>query len=327
MIVGIIEAMEKKGREASGKWTAFALVAVGVFMGTLDSSIVNISLPAIAANFHVPLSGAIEWVVISYLVVVAASLLTAGMLADLLGRKVLWVSGLGIFTLGSALCGAAPSLPLLILFRAVQGLGAALLMAVGTALITTAFPPSERGRALGLKVLIVATGITVGPTLGGIITERLTWRWIFYVNVPTGVLGIACAAWFLTEDAQRTRERFDPVGAILLGLGLAGLTGGLSFGEELGWASPTVLGMLILSTLVLAAMLPHQLRHPAPTIDLHLFKNRVFASSGASLVLSFLALFASQAAIAVRNSQLFEHAKTLDRLKSEFVAVVSHEVS
>src|ERR1700738_3188117 len=140
--------MEERAQETTGKWTVFALVAIGVFMATLDSSIVNISLPSIAAYFHVPLSGAIEWVIIAYLVVIAGSLLAAGRLADLLGRKALWISGLGIFTFGSALCGAASSLPLLIVFRALQGLGAALLMAVSAAMLTSAFPPNERGRAL-----------------------------------------------------------------------------------------------------------------------------------------------------------------------------------
>ncbi len=195
--------------QATGKWTVFVLVAVGVFMATLDTSIVNISLPSIAAHFQVPLNGAIEWVIIAYLVVVAASLLTAGRLADLIGRKALWLSGLVIFTAGSALCGAAWSLPALIGFRALQGVGGALLMAVSPAMLTTAFPPRERGRALGLNAVIVATGVSVGPTLGGIINQRLTWRWIFYVNVPVGIIGVVVTTFFLLESSPRARGRWD----------------------------------------------------------------------------------------------------------------------
>jgi EmrB/QacA subfamily drug resistance transporter len=284
--------MEERAQETTGKWTVFVLVAIGVFMATLDSSIVNISLPSIADYFHVPLGGAIEWVIIAYLVVIAGSLLAAGRLADLLGRKALWISGLGIFTFGSALCGAASSLPLLIVFRALQGLGGALLMAVSAAMLTSAFPPNERGRALGLNALVVGLGVSAGPTLGGIITERLSWRWIFYVNVPLGLIGIAATAWLFVEHQQRKREQFDPVGGALLALGLAALTGGLSFGPELGWSSGPVLGILAASAVLLAAVVPWELRHPNPTLDLHLFRNRVFASTSASLVLSFVALFA-----------------------------------
>jgi EmrB/QacA subfamily drug resistance transporter len=288
----IMGGMEAKAPDATGKWTVFGLVAVGVFMATLDSSIVNISLPAIAAYFQVPLGGAIEWVIIAYLVVIAGALLTAGRLADVIGRKPLWIAGLGLFTFGSALCGAAPSLPVLILFRAVQGLGGAIVMAVSPAMLTTAFPANERGRALGLNAVIVASGVSAGPVLGGLITERLSWRWIFYVNLPIGLIGIVATIWFLTERAERKREGFDLLGAILLGLGLAGLTGGLSFGEELGWGSAPVLGMLAVSAVCLTAMVPVELKHPYPTLDLRLFRNRVFASTSASLVLSFLALFA-----------------------------------
>jgi EmrB/QacA subfamily drug resistance transporter len=287
----MIRPMQEEAQQ-TGKWTVFALVAIGVFMATLDTSIVNISLPSIAAYFHVPLGGALSWVIIAYLVVIAATLLTAGRLADMLGRKKLWIAGLGIFTLGSALCGAAPSLPALIVFRTLQGLGGSLLMAVSPAMLTSAFPPSERGRALGLNALTVGLGVSAGPTLGGIITASWSWRWIFYVNLPLGMIGIAATAWLLTEQHARKRERFDPLGALLLGVGLAGLTGALSFGPELGWRSVPVLAMLTAAAISVGAVVPWELRHPNPTLDIRLFRNRVFAATSASLVLSFMAIFA-----------------------------------
>jgi EmrB/QacA subfamily drug resistance transporter len=278
--------------ERAGKWTVMAIVAIGVFMATLDSSIVNISLPTIARDFGVPLSGAIEWVVISYLVATAAILLTAGRLADMVGRKVVWSIGLVVFTLGSALCGAAKSLAFLIAMRAFQGIGGALIMAVSPAMLTNAFPPNERGQALGLNALIVSLGISVGPTLGGIITAYFTWRWIFYVNVPIGIIGLIATLRLLTERIHRNLGRFDPQGAMLLAIGLACLTGALSFGQELGWASLPILTALIVSIISLVLLPFVELRVPNPIIVFSLLENRAFGFSLLSLVMSFSSIFA-----------------------------------
>lgn len=278
--------------EQAGKWAVLAIVGVGVFMATLDSSIVNISLPSIATYFGVPLSGAVEWVIIAYLVATAGILLTAGRLADMIGRKAVWTAGLVIFTGGSAICGAAPSLALLIAARALQGLGGSLLMSVSPALLINAFPAKERGRALGLNAVTVALGVSVGPTLGGLITAYLSWRWIFYVNVPIGIIGIIATLRVLTERMHRNPGRFDPLGAILLAIGLAAITGGLSFGQELGWRSPLLIGLLIIGALALALLPFVEARVANPIIDFSMFQNRVFLSANVSLILSFLAMFA-----------------------------------
>jgi EmrB/QacA subfamily drug resistance transporter len=283
---------QRDDREQAGKWAVLGIVAIGVFMATLDSSIVNISLPSIAKYFGVPLNGAVSWIIIAYLVATAAILLTAGRLADMIGRKAVWVGGLILFTGSSALCGLAPSLGFLITSRAIQGLGGALLMAVSPAMLTTAFPPQERGRALGLNAVIVSLGVSVGPTLGGLITAYLTWRWIFYVNVPVGILGLIMTLRVLTEPLHRNPGRFDPWGAALLAIGLAGLTAGLSFGQELGWGSPTLIALLIVGVVALVVLPFVEMRVPNPIIDLSLFRRRVFVSANLSLVLSFLALFA-----------------------------------
>ena len=128
--------------------------------------------------------------IIAYLVAIAGTLLTIGRLADMTGRKALWVTGLGTFALGSAICGAAPRLGVLIAARAFQGIGGALIVSVGPAMLTSAFPSNERGRALGMNAVFVALGTSVGPTLGGLITANFSWRWIFYVNVPLGIIGV-----------------------------------------------------------------------------------------------------------------------------------------
>src|SRR2546421_4441715 len=193
-------------QEQANKWVVLMLVALGAFMTTLDSSIVNIALPAIAHTFGVGVSGAIEWIIIGYLIVIAACLLTLGRLADMVGRKPIYEAGLVIFVLGSICSGAAPSLATLILARLVQGVGAACIFAVNTAMITSVFPASERGRALGLNAVVVALGVTAGPTIGGLITQYLSWRWIFYVNVPIGVLVFSMGMRLLTEPLQRNKQ-------------------------------------------------------------------------------------------------------------------------
>jgi EmrB/QacA subfamily drug resistance transporter len=279
-------------QERPNKWAVMMIVAIGVFMATLDSSIVNISLPAIAAYFSVSLSGAVEWVIIAYLVATTAVLLTAGRLADMMGRKIVWSAGLIIFTVGSALCGAAPSLGILIAARFFQGIGGALLMAVSPALLTSAFPEYERGRALGLNAIAVSLGITVGPTLGGFIAQSFSWRWIFFVNVPIGTIGLILTLRILIERVRRMPGRFDPLGALLLATGLASLTAGFSFGQELGWSSPPILVMLFVGIIMLVTLPFVELRVSNPIIVLSLLKSCVFTSSLFSLIMNFLAVFA-----------------------------------
>lgn len=282
----------KKATGQPNKWAVLVTLAIGIFMATLDSSIVNISLPTIARFFQEPLNGAVEWVIIAYLVVIAGVLLTIGRLADMLGRRLLWVSGLIIFTLGSALCGASPSLLVLIIARAFQGLGGALVMSVSPAILTAAFPAEERGRALGMNAVFVALGTSVGPTLGGLITANFSWRWIFYVNVPLGVVGVVASLLVLRSSQARTRGRFDPAGALLLATGLVALTLGLSFGQEWGWTSPLLISTLVVCVCAFVLLVIVEQRVTDPIIDFQLLRNRVFVSANISLIMSFLALFA-----------------------------------
>jgi len=165
-------------------------------------------------------------------------------------------------------------------------------MSISPAMLTNAFPARERGRALGLNAVVVALGVSVGPTLGGIITEHLTWRWIFYVNVPIGVIGFVASMRVLTEHMRWGRGRFDPLGAVLLAIGLVALTMGLSFGQEWGWTSPLLLSTLVVGITALLALVVVERRVSDPIIDLALLRGRVFLSANASLILSFLALFA-----------------------------------
>lgn len=277
-------------RQGPGRWSVFALVGVGVFMATLDSSIVNVSLHAVAEHFGVEVGPLVSWVVLAYLVVNASLLLTVGRLADLFGYRPIWTLGLGVFSAGSALCALAPSLPLLIAARAVQGVGGALLMAIGPALLLSAFPPSQRGRAIGLHAVVVSVGISSGPVLGGLITERLGYRAIFYLNLPLGVLGAVLAHRLLPRAATKP-VAFDALGALLLAVAFGGLTGGVSLGGELGYGLPT-LALLACSATSFGLLLAHERRAAQPILDLSLFRSRVFSAALASLITNFMAAYA-----------------------------------
>src|SRR4051812_13067175 len=261
------------------KWGVLAVVAIATFMTTLDASIVNIGLPSIARSFGIPLSGPVEWIIIGYLVVIAGTLLTFGRLSDLNGRKPIWLAGLGLFTLGSMLCGAAPSLWWLVAARLFQGLGGSLILANSVAVISDTFPAGERGRALGLNAIALALGASAGPTIGGLITGQLTWRWIFFVNVPLGLLCLLASIRLLPGSPGRAQGRLDLLGALLPGLGLAGITLALSFGPEWGWTSVGVLAAAGagLAALLITPLVERRVRDPA--IDLALLRNRVFASA------------------------------------------------
>src|SRR5947209_4534777 len=276
------------------KWIVLALAAAASFMTTLDGSIVNIGLPSIARTFHTGISGATEWIIIGYLVVIAALLLTFGRLADMMGRKPIFLTGLVVFILGSVLSGLAPSLLLLILARLFQGIGGALIFSVNVAMITSTFPSNERGLALGLNAVVVSLGVAAGPTIGGIITQYLTWRWIFYVNVPICLLVLLAAFSLYHEQRPRPeqRDRFDPLGAIVLAIGLSSLALGLSFGQEWGWLSAGTLAALGTSLAMLSVGVYVDCHIEHPILNLRLVSNRVFAFANISFILCMMALFA-----------------------------------
>ncbi len=273
----------------SRKWLVLSAVAMGIFLATIDGSIVNVALPTLSTALGADFA-TVQWVVLSYLLTITTLLAVVGRLADMYGRKRLYNSGFVVFTVGSLLCGLSPSVGWLIGFRVLQGIGAALILALGLALVTEAFPPQERGRALGIAGSIVSIGIVTGPTLGGVIIENLSWHWIFFVNVPIGIVG----TYLVWRNIPATRppggQAFDFGGAATLCLGLLGILLGLTTGQQEGFTSPQALGLFVFGIFFLLALLYIQRRHPQPIIDPVLFRNRLFTVNLVTGLLVFVGL-------------------------------------
>jgi EmrB/QacA subfamily drug resistance transporter len=273
------------------KWLVFSLVAAGVFMSTLDSSIVNIALPVIMEDFQVTLT-VIEWVPMIYLLTVSALLLTCGRLSDIRGRRLVYCGGFAIFATGSLLCGMAGAASWLIAARMLQGVGAAMLMACSPALVVDAFPLAERGRALGTVGMVVAAGLTTGPALGGFILEHFSWRVIFYINVPIGIVFTAAALRILPPlKITRQHESLDLAGALLLAVCFSSFIAGLSHVHQWGVGS---LQMALAAGLFLAsgaAFARVETRSDHPLFDPTLLGIRLFVLPIAAAVILFISLF------------------------------------
>lgn len=271
------------------KWKAMVVVAIGTFMATLDASIVNVSLPTITSSLRTTLPVA-EWVVAIYLLVITGLLLTLGRLADLIGRKPIYIAGITVFTIGSALCGFSPTIYWLIASRGVQALGAAMIMANGPAITTDAFPASERGKAMGIVGMVVASGLTAGPAVGGFLVGAAGWQSIFLVNIPIGVVGVVVSRMVLRRGPRRWERHFDLPGAFLLLISLSSLTLALSQGPEREWDVHirSLLGMAVLAGVL---FLLREMTAPHPVVDLSLFRNRLFAFANASALINYAATF------------------------------------
>lgn len=262
-------------RDYSRKWLVMSAVAMGIFLATIDGSIVNVALPTLSTALGADFA-TVQWVVLSYLLTITTLQAIVGRLADMYGRRLLYSSGFVVFTLGSLLCGLAPTAGWLIGFRVLQGVGAALILALGLAIVTDAFPRGERGRALGVAGSIVSIGIVTGPTLGGLIIENLSWHWIFFVNVPIGIVGVYLSWRYVPAARPPGGQRFDIAGAATLCLALLGILLGLTLAQRQGFTDPEALALFVFGLFFLGAFVLIQRRHPQPIIDPVLFRSRLF---------------------------------------------------
>jgi EmrB/QacA subfamily drug resistance transporter len=279
-------------RASRRKWWVLVAVGIGTFMSALDSSVVNTILPVIRSYFNSEVAS-VEWAVVVYLLVVSSLLLTFGRLGDLRGHKRIYVSGFLIFVVASAICGLAQSVEMLVISRGVQALGAAMLFANSPAILTKNFPPQQRGQALGMQAMMTYLGLTVGPSLGGWLTQVFGWRAVFYINVPIGLLAFSLSLVFIASEKADAgqNERFDGPGAVFFSAGLIALLLGLNQGSEWGWVSPAILGCGAAAVILLAIFVMIENRRPSPMLDFSLFHSRLFSASTASAILNYVALY------------------------------------
>lgn len=245
---------------------------------------VNVALPSLVETFGTTFP-VVQWVVLAYLLSTSALLPIIGRLADMLGKKAIFLSGFAIYALGSLLCGLAPSIEVLIGFRALQGVGSAVLTSIGLAIVTDIFPAEERGRAIGVTGAVLSSGVVVGPTLGGFLVGGLGWSWVFLSGVPVGLAGFLLALRFVPGYERGERQRFDLAGAALLFATLLALSLALTLGQGLGFAHSLVLGLFAASLLGLAAFMAVERRVGQPLIALELFADRTLT---VGLVVGFI---------------------------------------
>ncbi len=272
-------------------WLVVGTVCIGAFMGQLDASIVTLAFPTLRKAFGASLAS-VQWVGQAYLLVLIGLLTAVGRYADMVGRKLLYTYGFLIFIFGSALCGLAPSLGALAGFRVIQGVGAAMLQANSVAIIVSAVPRGQLGRAIGIQGAAQALGLALGPAVGGALIALGGWRLIFFINVPAGIAGTVLA-WYLIPRSRHlaARTRYDWAGLGLILPAVSALLLAISYGNRLGWGSPVIAGGFAAAALLLAAFVQRERTALSPMVDLSLFRRLSFSAGIGSGLLSYLVLF------------------------------------
>ncbi len=259
-----------------------AICCLSLFIFGVDSTIVNVALPSIQHDLHAPVSG-LQWTVDAYTVVVASFLILAGSTADRFGRRRVFQIGLATFTVGSLLCSVAPGLGWLVAFRMLQAIGGSMMNPVAVSIIANTFTdPGERARAIGIWGGVFGLSIAAGPVLGGVLTDSVGWRGIFWVNIPIGVGAIVLTALFVPESRAARPRRIDPVGQALVITALASLTYAIIEGPRAGWLSPEIVGLFAASAAAAAGLIGYEPRRKEPLLDLRFFRSAPF--SGATLI-------------------------------------------
>ncbi|WP_420122303.1 MFS transporter, partial [Nakamurella sp.] len=271
----------------------FVTVMLGMLLSALDQTIVTTALPTIVGDLGG--AGHMSWVVTAYLLAETISTVLAGRFGDMFGRKIMFQLSVAVFIIGSFFCGLAQDMEMLIVSRAVQGLGGGGLAVTATALIGEVIPLRERGRYQGALGAVFGVTTVIGPLLGGLFTDHLSWRWAFYVNVPIALIVIAMAATTIPKLTERSKVPVDYLGVLFIGLGATGLTLATTWGgSEYAWSSPTILGLFAGSAVAIALFVFVESRAAAPILPLHLFRSRVFTVSS---ILSFVVGFAMMGSI------------------------------
>jgi EmrB/QacA subfamily drug resistance transporter len=277
--------------EENKKWWTLAAVSVGLFMIMLDNTVVNVALPSIRSSLGMSIEG-LEWVVAGYALTFAAFMLIGGKLADFVGRRRVFMIGLLVFTAASLACGMASSGGVLIGARIVQGLGGAMMNPATLSIITATFPPRERGRAIGIWAGVSAMALAIGPLVGGLLTEHVNWNWIFFINVPVGILGLLAAPLLIDETRDTTAEqRLDIPGLTASAVGLFALSYAFIEANNYGWGSPRIIAAFVVAAISLVTFVLLERHQRAPMLDLSLFRNRTFSGANGAMLFVGLAMF------------------------------------
>jgi EmrB/QacA subfamily drug resistance transporter len=269
------------------RWRILSITSVGLFMASLDLFIVNLALPSIAKDFGDASLSSLSWVLNGYAIVFAALLVPAGRIADRIGRKRVFLSGLLLFSIASALCAAAPSVGVLVAARVLQAAGGSMMLPTTLGLILPAFPPEKRAVAVGIWSAVGGVAAALGPAIGGVLLE-LSWRWIFLVNVPIGLVTVVLA-WRTLDEIREPRAgaRPDGVGAVELALGIGLLTAGIVKGPDWGWDDPRILSAFVGAIVLVVAFVRRSAHHPAPVLELPMLRIRSFSVANAAALVFF----------------------------------------
>ena len=276
--------------EERRKWWTLAAVSFGLFMIMLDNTVVNVALPSIQEDLGATLSQ-LQWIVTGYALTFAALMLVGGKLADAYGRRLIFVIGIVIFTLASLWCGLSDTSEMLIAARIVQGAGAALMNPATLSIISATFPPKQRGAAIGIWAGISALALAIGPLVGGLLTEHLSWHWIFFINVPVGIVAIVASFLLITESKDETHESLDLPGLGTSALGLFALTYGLIEANAYGWTSARIVGSFAVAVISLVSFVLIERRRRYPMLDLTLFRSGTYTGANVSMLLVALSMF------------------------------------
>ncbi len=280
------------------KWWVFGTIAIGTFLSVVDHGSVLVALPSIERHFGSDLP-TVQWIVVGYALAISVLILPMGRLADIIGRKSVYVGGMAVFVVAAFLAGASPNLASLIAAKIFQGVGSAMVQGSGMAMVVGAFPGTERGKALGTHLSVVGTGAVAGPAIGGLLVSAFDWRSVFFANVPVGMVTIALSMLILPLSKPEpvegaAKQSFDWGGAILSGLALLGFLLVVGNGDRVGWTSPVSLAGTVGTILAGAAFVWWELRSPSPMLDMRLFKRKLVAMGVAAGWLSFLGTSASR---------------------------------
>jgi EmrB/QacA subfamily drug resistance transporter len=273
-------------------WLSLIPVAIGVFMVMLDTSILNIALPSIAEEFNASASD-VQWLLNAYLITLVVLLVTFGRLGDMVKRNLLYVTGMAVFIAGSLLCAKSWDILIFVVARIIQAIGGAIMLGNSMALITELFPPGKRGAAMGLNSILIASSFAFGPVIGGWLTTHLSWHWVFYINLPVGLAGIALGLTLLPPMGEKAKVPIDLLGLALLSISLGFLTLGIIQGQDWGWTDDKTIASFIVAFSYLIAFIVRELTYDYPILDLKLFRIRNFTAGVMALFFMSMGLSTS----------------------------------